>query len=41
MTIPTADALAVAGIATIVAFGLWKTQVTPRLERRQQAAPNI
>jgi hypothetical protein len=37
----SADGLALAGIAFIALFALWKLQVSPRLQRRHEPAPNV
>lgn len=41
MTLPSGEAMALAGIGFVALFGLWKVQVAPRLARREEGAPNV
>ena len=38
MTLPPVELLSLAGIAVVAGFGLWKMQVSPRLQRRRAYA---
>lgn len=41
MMVPSGEAMALAGIGFVGLFGLWKSQVAPRLARRHEGAPNV
>lgn len=41
MTLPPAEPFALAGMAFVGAFALWKAQLAPRLASRRRGAPNV
>lgn len=41
LPLPPAGQLALAGMALVAVFGLWKLQVEPRIHRARRGAPNV